>query len=70
MHRQLKFYKIMGPLLGERVASYMKTLSKKWMSWDAPGVKCVCSTGVVPSCRSTLDGSIVSTPADQIKNVP
>ena len=29
MHRQLKFYKIMGPLLGERVASYMKTLSKK-----------------------------------------
>ena len=27
--RQLRFYKIMGPLLGERVASYMKTLSKK-----------------------------------------
>jgi len=28
MHRQLRFYKIMGPLLEERVSSYMKTLKK------------------------------------------
>lgn len=26
MHRQLRFYKIMGPLLAERVSSYMQSI--------------------------------------------